>query len=213
MGEDWLEDTRRSYDTVAESYAALFSDGLRRHPQVRGALALFAEHVAEVGGPVADVGCGTGLLTAHLAGLGLEAFGVDLSPGMLAIARRDHPDLRFETGSMTELALPDESVGGVLAFYSLIHVPDDEVPVVLAHVFRVLRPGGVAMLGFHVGDEDRVKTEGYGGHPMRVHVHLRPVHRMATWLRDAGFVVRAELVLDPDDPVPGGVLLAHRPTG
>lgn len=207
----WLTDIRTSYDTVAESYAALFHDGLARHADARGALAWFAELLRGVGGPVLDAGCGTGLITGHLRELGVDAFGLDLSPGMIEIARRDHPDLKFEVGSMTELDLPDSSVGGVLAFYSVIHIPDEEIPAVLAGFHRIIRPGGIAMLGFHVGDEHRHRTQGYGGYPMNLYVHRRPVDRVAGWLRGAGFTVEAQILSQPDDPVPGGIIIARRP--
>jgi 2-polyprenyl-3-methyl-5-hydroxy-6-metoxy-1,4-benzoquinol methylase len=78
---DWLTDTKTSYDTVAASYAEMFHDGLSQHPYVRGALALFAELLRDVDGPVLDVGCGIGLLTGPLRDLGLQVFGMDLSPG------------------------------------------------------------------------------------------------------------------------------------
>ncbi|GEL98243.1 class I SAM-dependent DNA methyltransferase [Cellulomonas terrae] len=204
----WLADARASYDTVAESYARAVT--LDAFPVVRGVLALFAERARAAGGPVVDVGCGPGHVTAYLRDLGLDAVGIDLSPEMIRLARRDHPGLRFEVGSMTDLDVPDGSAGGALAWYSTIHVPDDELPAVAAHLHRVLRPGGVAMLGFHVGDRSTLKTEGYGGHPMRVHVHRRPVERVAGWLRDAGFVIEAHLLIDPDAEVPGGVVLARR---
>lgn len=130
---------------------------------------------------------------------------------MIEVARRDHPGPRFEVGSMTDLDLDDASMAGVLAWYSLIHVPDGEVTTALAHLARVLRPGGVALLGFHVGDEHRLKTQGYGGHPMKVHVHLRAVDTMAAWLVGAGLVVEASIVRDPGEAVPQGRLLARRP--
>lgn len=209
---DWLVDTRVSYDTVAESYADGMRDVLAREPIVRGVLALFAELAGAVGGPVADVGCGPGHVTAHLRDRGLDVVGIDLSPAMIEIARREHPGLTFAVGSMTDLPLTECSFGGVLAFYSVIHVPDEDVPAVLTHFHRVLRPGGVALLGFHVGERYRLKTEGYGGHPMKVNLHWRPVERMATWLCDAGLAVEAEIVLSPEAKVPGGVLLARRPT-
>jgi SAM-dependent methyltransferase len=78
-------------------------------------------------GSVADVGCGPGRITAYLRELGVDAFGIDLSPAMIGVARRDHPGLRFEVGSMTDLDLADASVAGLVAWYSLIHVPDDEI--------------------------------------------------------------------------------------
>ncbi|OAP20266.1 Malonyl-[acyl-carrier protein] O-methyltransferase [Amycolatopsis sp. M39] len=160
----WLTDTRTSYDTVAVSYADRLRDSIARSPSLRMTLGLFASLVRETG-PVADVGCGTGHVTAHLNGLGLDAFGLDLSPGMIEVARRDHPGSRFAVGSMTALPLPDASVAGLLSWWSLIHVPDDEAPAALAQFHRVLRPGAPVAIGFHVGDVARVKTRGYGGHP------------------------------------------------
>ena len=132
---------------------------------------------------------------------------------MVRLARRDHPGVRFEVGSMTGLDLPDGSVGAVLAWYSIVHVPDEVLPAVAAELHRVLRPGGVAMLGFHVGDQRNHKTEGYGGHPMRLDVYRRPVEPVAGRLRDAGFVIEAHVLLDPDAVVPGGVVLARREPG
>jgi SAM-dependent methyltransferase len=210
--DGWLADTRTSYDTVAGSYADLLRDVLPGLPYLRAALGLFAELVrTDGGGPVADVGCGPGHITAHLHGLGVDAFGIDLSPAMIDVARRDHPGLRFEVGSMTELALADASVAGLLAWWSLIHIPDDAVPAVLGHFHRVLRPGGRLMVGFHVGDTSRLKTEGYGGHPMKVYVHLRRPGQVADLLRAAGFTVEAEWLLDSDDRPPGAILFARKP--
>ncbi|WP_327001938.1 class I SAM-dependent methyltransferase [Dactylosporangium sp. NBC_01737] len=208
--DDWLADTRTSYDTVAESYADFVRDSLTGLPYLRAGLALFADLVGG-DGPVADVGCGPGQVTAHLRGLGVDAFGIDLSPAMIDIARREHPGIRFEVGSMTDLDLPDASAAGLLAFWSLIHVPDGDIPAVFDGFRRVLRPGAPLLVGFHVGDVSRLKTQGYGGHPMRVHVHRRRPERVAAWLRDAGLTVEAQLLLDPDDEVPGAIVFARRP--
>ncbi|MET9229464.1 class I SAM-dependent methyltransferase [Lentzea sp. NPDC003310] len=197
---DWLTDTRDSYDTVATSYADLTRGLLDDLPHLRAALRLFAE---EVRGPVADVGCGPGDTTALLHGYGVDAFGMDLSPGMIDLARSSHPGLRFEVGSMTD-PLPG-GLGGILCWWSLIHVPDELVPVVFGHFRAALAPDGLLQLGFHVGDRTNLKTSGYGGHPMRVNVHLRPPERVAGWLRDAGFTVEARWLLGDD----GAVLFAR----
>jgi len=213
--EGWLADTRTSYDTVAVSYADFVRDALLDQPYVLSALALFADSVRAVGGgSVADVGCGPGDITARLHELGVDAFGIDLSAGMIDVARRAHPGLRFDVGSMTDLDLPAESVAGLLAWWSLIHIPDKEVPTVLGHFFRVLRPGGPLLLGFHVGDQTRLKTAGYGGHPMKVYVHRRQPEQVAAWLRDAGFDIEAALTIEPDrnvpGDIPGAILFARR---
>ncbi|MFC1406327.1 MULTISPECIES: class I SAM-dependent methyltransferase [Streptacidiphilus] len=209
--EGWLADTRKSYDTVADSYADQVRDLLDQTPYERAALALFADLVrATGGGPVADLGCGPGRIAAHLRELGLDTLGIDLSPAMIAVARRDHPDLRFEVGSMTDLDLADASMAGLVAWYSLIHIPDDEISSVLTHFRRVLRPGGPLLLGFHVGDESQLKTQGYGGHPMKVHVHRRRPDRVAAWLNDAGFTVEAQTTLTSAESTLGGILFARR---
>jgi SAM-dependent methyltransferase len=210
MEPDWLVDTRTSYDTVAADYTDLLRGAVPADPYLWAALSLFAQQVrAAGGGPVADVGCGPGHVTADLRGLGVDAFGVDLSPAMITQARREHPGVRFDVGSMTELALPDDSVTGLLAWWSLIHVPEDTIPLVLKHFRHALRPGGRLLVGFHVGDTVRLKTEGYGGHLMRIHIHRRTPDRMADLLRAAGFTIDAHLILNPDAPVPGALLFAN----
>ncbi|MFF3949965.1 class I SAM-dependent DNA methyltransferase [Streptomyces sp. NPDC001902] len=209
--DDWLADTRTSYDTVAEDYADQVRGLLDETPYERAVLALFADMVrSSGGGPVADVGCGPGRITAHLNGLGADAFGIDLSPAMIQVARREHPGVRFGVGSMTDLDLPDGSVAGLVAWYSLIHVPDDAVGAVLTHFRRALRPGGPLLLAFHAGEGTRLKTQGYGGHPMKVRVHLRRPDRMAAWLGDAGFTVEAQMTLASAESRLGGILFARR---
>ncbi|MGW5719360.1 class I SAM-dependent methyltransferase [Amycolatopsis sp. NPDC003865] len=202
----WLADTRTSYDTVASSYAEFVSDALEKHAHMRAALTLFA---AEVDGPAVDIGCGPGQFTAYLASLGVDASGIDLSPAMIDVARRQYPHLRFDVGSMTDLALPDASMAGVLAFWSLIHIPDESVPVALAHFRRVLRPDGLLVIGYHVGVGTRLKTQGYGGHPMRVNVHLRQPWWLAKRVRAAGFTIEAEWALDPGNEVSQAILFAR----
>jgi SAM-dependent methyltransferase len=209
--EGWLSDTRTSYDTVAASYANQVRNLMAEAPYERAILALFADFVhAAGGGPVADVGCGSGRVTAHLHELGVDAFGIDLSPGMIEVARRDHPGLKFEVGSMTDLDLADGSACGLVAWYSLIHIPDEQVGSVFAHFRRVLRPGGPLLLSFHVGDESRLKTQGYGGHPMNVYVHRRQPAQVAAWLRETGFTVEAEMTLTSVESSLGGIVLGRR---
>jgi SAM-dependent methyltransferase len=210
MAGAWLSDTRASYDTDAPGYAEKVRGLLDGQPYLRASLALFAELVHGAGGgPVADVGCGPGYVTGYLHDAGVDVFGIDLSPEMVAIARRDYPGLRFEVGTMTDLDLADESVVGLVAFWSVIHVPDHAVPGVFRQFRRVLRPQGLVLVGFHVGDETRHTSEGYTGRPISVDSHHRPPSRIAGWLRDAGFSIEAELVMRPDEDVPGAVIFAR----
>lgn len=210
MAEAWLSETRSSYDVDASGYAGEVRGLLERNPYLRASLALFADLVNESGGGlVADVGCGPGYVTSHLHDAGLDVLGIDLSPEMIAIARRDYPHLPFAVGTMTDLDLADDSVAGIVAFWSVIHVPDRAVPGVFEEFRRVLRPQGVLLVGFHVGDETRHTSEGYAGGSINVDSHHRRPSAVAGWLRDAGFTIGAELILRPDDDVPGAVIIAR----
>ncbi len=213
MADSGLVDTRNSYDADADGYAEKVQGLLESRPYLRASLAIFADLVREAGGgAVADIGCGPGYVTRHLCDLGVDAFGIDLSPAMVELARRDHPDIRFEVGTMTDLDLADGSLTGVLAFWSVIHVPDHSVPGVFAEFRRVLRPAAPLLVGFHVGDEVDHTTEGYSGGAINVDSYRRPPAKVARWLRETGFTIEAQLLMDPDEEVPGANLFARSPS-
>ena len=186
---DFLRDTRASYDAIAVSYAERFAGAEAAKPLDRAVLDAFAEYVRNAGDlPVADIGCGPGRVTAYLSGRGLTAFGIDLSPGMIEVARGSHPGVRFEVGSMLALDLPDDSLGGVLAWYSTIHVPDEQLPRALAEFRRVLVPGGHLLLAFQAGDEPLLLTEAMG-HAISLVFRRRQPERVAELLGRAGLPV------------------------
>ncbi|MBQ1063279.1 class I SAM-dependent methyltransferase [Micromonospora sp. D75] len=190
----WLVETRAAYDTVAEDYARLLPDVVEP-PLDRALLAAYAETVGP-GRPVLEVGCGTGRVTAHLHRLGLDIGGVDLSPGMVAVARRAYPELRFEVGSLTELTVPDASLAGLVSWYSIIHLPPELLPGVFAGFHRALAPGGHLLLAVKAGDRC-VRLERAYGHDVAYDVHWLPPERLAAQLATAGFTVSATLVRAP----------------
>ncbi|RZF05209.1 class I SAM-dependent methyltransferase [Streptomyces sp. SCA2-2] len=195
-----LTAVRASYDTVASAYADLVSDPAALDPLSRATLTAFAEIVRDSGlGPVADLGCGPGHLTARLASLGVAASGVDVSPAMVELARATHPGLRFSVGTMTALEIGDATLGGVLAHYSTHHTPPELLPTVFAEFHRTLAPGGHLLLAGHVGaGTHRRPTHAYGGHPVSYTSHRLPPDRLAALLRGAGFTVTAQLTQEPD---------------
>ncbi|MGI5456934.1 class I SAM-dependent methyltransferase [Streptomyces sp. CA-249302] len=207
---DFLTDTRVFYDAIAEDYAALFLDPLAESPLDRAVLVGFAELVGE-GGKVADLGCGPGRVTRYLASLGLDVFGLDLSESMLAIARREHPELRFEQGSMLELDLPDGALAGVVSWYSSIHTPVDELPALFAEFRRVLVPGGHLLLAFQVGDVPNRHEQPFG-HPVTLDFLRRQPEQMAELLRAAGFAPVSRTVREPrgTEPTPQAALIVRR---
>ncbi|MEV6942428.1 methyltransferase domain-containing protein [Streptomyces sp. NPDC051172] len=196
----YLTAVRESYDTVAADYLKQVKRPAELDPLSRSLLTAFAEAVREDGGgPVADLGCGPGLVTAHLAGLGLSAFGVDLSPRMIELARQNHPGLTFTVGSMTALDIEDGSVAGILAYYSTHHTPPDLLPLVYGEFQRTLRPGGLLMLAGHVGAGECVRrAQAYGGHPVSYESHRLPPEQLVELLERAGLVVTARVVQEPE---------------
>lgn len=199
---DFLDATRAAYDAIAQPYSEAFPvDGLAGQPLDTALVTGFAELVKANGpAPVADIGSGPGHVTARLHALGVPVFGVDISPGMVALARRAHPELRFHVGSMTSLDLPDETLGGIMALYSIIHVPDEQLPTVFAEFRRVLVPGGHVLLCFQSGDvDDRMHLSERFGQEISLDCHWRTPETVAGHLVQAGLEVRARVLREPDD--------------
>ena len=186
--------TRAAYDGVVELYASMFADGLESQPFARNMIGTFAELVRGSGNPrAADVGCGPGHLTAMLHDLGLDAFGLDLSPAMVDHARRAHPALRFKEGRMEALPVEDGALGGVLAHYSMIHTPPGELPALLAEQARALAPGGLILASFFgTGTPEPVCFD----HRVAP-AYSWPVDRFAGLMAGAGLAEFARLVHDP----------------
>lgn len=190
-----LRATREAYDAVASVYAQRFHDTLRERPLERALLAAFAEVVRTGGGQVADLGCGPGRITAHLHEWGVDAFGVDASPAMIALARETHPGPRFDVGSMAALDIADAALGGVLSRFSVIHTPPAELPAVVAEFRRVLAPGGYLLVSFQATDDPSVATQAYD-HTVATAYRWSPDH-FAAMLREHGLAEVARMVCEP----------------
>ncbi|MCY7395718.1 MAG: DUF480 domain-containing protein [Nocardioides sp.] len=149
------ERVRASYDTIAPAYAEHLVDELADLPFETW---LLDRVVALAGGaPVVEVGCGPGHVTAHLAARGAAATGIDLSPGMVAEARRRFPAGHYEVGDLRRLMRPVDADGwgAVLGWYSLIHLAAAEVPAALEALLRPLRTDGWLVLALHAGAQVR----------------------------------------------------------
>jgi SAM-dependent methyltransferase len=148
------DNVRRSYDAVAERYLANIGGELAGKPLDRALLASVVEQAPE-GAPITDLGCGPGHVAAWLAGRGAAAVGIDLSPAMIAIGRREYPKVDFREGDLLALPASDGEFGAAIAFYSVIHLEPAELGRAFGEIHRVLRPGGQFLVAFHTGTEVR----------------------------------------------------------
>lgn len=202
-----------SYDRVAEEYATRFFGELAHKPLDRALLDCFAEQVRELG-PVAELGCGPGQIARYLRERGVSILGIDLSAEMAALAQRLTPEIAFRQGTMLALDVEDGAWGGIVAFYSIIHLPPDDLPQALAEFHRALRPGGLVLLSFHVGDE-RVHTDEFLGQPVAIDFYFYQPETIEGHLLAAGFTIEARLERQPyvavEYPSRRGYLFARKP--
>ncbi len=182
------ERTRESYDAVAAEYALHLSDELSYKPLDRALLAMAVEAAGPR--PIADLGCGPGHVAAWLAERGAQVVGIDLSPGMVALASRDHPRAKFRVGDLRDLPASDGEFGAVVALYSLIHLVPAELPVAMGEMRRVVVPGGLLLASFHLGEEVRHVTD-WWGHGVDLDFRFLETAAVAGHLESAGMVVEA----------------------
>ncbi len=188
---------RLAYDTVAKSYAEHFPDVSAESPLELAMVDAFAEAVAnDGGGSVLDAGCGTGRMSRYLTGRSCEVQGIDLSPRMVAIARRDQPDVEFAVGSLTDLPFGDDEFAGVMLWYSAIHTPPEGQAYIFAEAARVLRPGGHLLIAFQSGEGTRDVSAAYRrvGHDVVLERYLFTPDVVASHLADAGLTELTRMV-------------------
>jgi SAM-dependent methyltransferase len=185
----WNLDLAGTYDRVARPYGEQFFHELDRKPFDRELLDRFAAR-GRGRGRVCDVGCGPGHVGRYLVERGVDAFGLDLSSGMVALARDLNPAMRFAQGDMRALPLADATLAGIVAFYSLIHLERSAAVGVLTELTRVLMPAGLLLLAFH-GGEGEVHADDWFGRGVSIDATLYQPTEMATYMKRAGLDVEA----------------------
>lgn len=214
---DHLISTRAVYDHSARWYAEQV--GTRIDPAFetahdRKVLDTYADDVlAGGGGPILDIGCGPGRATRHLADLGVEISGIDLSPEMVAIARTAHPELHFDVGTLSDLPADDRSSAGAVLWYSIIHTPPVDLPSAWAEIARVLRDGALVLIAFQAGASDVIeRPEAYGSSDTLT-LYRHSIDGVARTLEDAGFEITERHLRERElahETTPQGFLRARK---
>jgi SAM-dependent methyltransferase len=197
--QDSGNNTQAGYDAVAPEYAERFKDEMDDKPFDRDCLDRLAREVRDLG-PICDLGCGPGQIARYLHRRGVKTLGVDLSPNMIAEAQRLNPGIHFHQGNMLDLPDADNSWGGIAAFYCIIHIPREQIVDALREMKRVLRPAGLLLITFHIGQEVK-HVDVWWEKPVNLDfAHYLP-GEMEHWLNEAGFELVETLVREPNPEV------------
>jgi len=145
---------------------------------------------------VVDMGCGPGHVAGYLSRQSVRMVGIDLSPEMIRVASELQPGIEFRAGDMRALDLPDGSLAGVIAFYAIVHFQPEELGPVFREMRRVLAPGGLALLSFHVGEEV-VHLDDLFGAPVSLDFRFHVPDRVIEALESAGFTVMERIDRQP----------------
>jgi SAM-dependent methyltransferase len=213
MNDRVTRSVRESYDRLAEEYARRLFDELQHKPLDRALLNLFAVDVGDRG-EVCDMGCGPGQIARYLRDAGATVFGLDLSPGMVEQAQALNPDIPFREGNMMALDLGDGTLAGIAAFYAIVNIPKESLPVVFREMARVLQPGGLLLLAFHAGDEVLHEDELWGQTISMDFLFFQPLE-IRRLLESAGFAVEEVIEREPYPEVeyqsPRAYIFARKP--
>ena len=147
-------------------------------------------------GPACDLGCGPGHVARYLREHGVQVCGVDLSAELVERAHRLTPGIEFRQGDMMALDIPDGTWAGVAAFYSIIHIPRGDMARALSEFRRVLRPGGLLLLSFHIGD-DTIHLDDWWGHKVCVDFFFFRSAEIAGYLTSVGFEIEEIIEREP----------------
>jgi SAM-dependent methyltransferase len=187
--------TRTSYDRVADEYVRRIFEELQHKPLDRQLLDRFAASVRDVG-PACDMGCGPGHVAHYLHEHSVPVCGVDLSAEIVERARHLTPGVEFRQGDMMALDIPDETWAGIVAFYSIIHIPRADIVKALLELRRVLRPDGLLLLTFHIGD-DTIHLDDWWDQAVCVDFFFFRSAEMAAYLTSAGFEIEEIIEREP----------------
>lgn len=183
-----------TYDKIADKYTQRYFDDLSDSSYIDKFLSYLPKKAK-----VLDIGCGPGTFINYTRKKGFDVEGVDLSEEMIKIAKQKNPEGNFKVMDMRKLNYDDASYDSLLAAYSLIHIPSEEIPSTLRGFNRVLRPNGTLMIIAQKGEPDRIVDE-----PLkkgeRVFINFFTLKRLSKFVTDAGFEIEYKKEAKPQDP-------------
>ncbi|MHA1910617.1 MAG: class I SAM-dependent methyltransferase [Candidatus Kariarchaeaceae archaeon] len=152
------------YDKMAEKYLA-FRNSEQDECEL---LPEFIEKVQALtsNGKVLDAGCGSGIPYTDKLSQYFDVIGIDISEKQISIAKRLVPKAKFFAKDMLNLDFPDEFFDGIISYYAIIHVPREEHFEILTNFNRMLKKGGLMLLGMSSLDDPGTSYDDFFGETM-----------------------------------------------
>lgn len=181
--------TREVYERTADRYVEAIGTTIStavESPADIAALRAFADRC--LAAPVLDAGCGPGRAGRAVAATGAAVIGLDLARTMVEVAAQGDDGLPAVQGSVTHLPFSSAAFGGVVAWYSVIHLAPQRLAGVWLDVARVLQPGAPVLVAFQAGDGREITRQDAHGSGQTLTSYHHDPGNIASGLATAGLV-------------------------
>ncbi len=185
------KDIPRVYDQIAEEY---------RHRITRPTdyINCFTAFLPD-GARILDAGCGIGTDAGYLSQSGYEVAAIDLSRGMLEIARTNHEAAVFYEQDLRYPDFKPHSFDGIIASFSLIHIPKGQIPGVLKKYHELLVNRGILFLAMQAGESRELYLKEPFKPDETTFLNVVSEEEILHQLHQAGFDVVERYERDPDE--------------
>lgn len=152
------ENVKRDYDLIAEQYSNEFGTGLKDKEIVDKFMELI-----NTNSNIIDLGGGPGQVTKYLIDNGYDAVCYDFSKEMMKNALRLYPNLPYILDDIININnhFSNNSVDGIVALYSLFHIPNEELKKLFNNIYSTLKENGIFCFSFQLGNGESLVDEPY----------------------------------------------------
>jgi ubiquinone/menaquinone biosynthesis C-methylase UbiE len=196
MNEKRQEERNKAYSKIASDYRKSNINELQKKPLDRKIYDLFYDKVVNTG-TVLEIGCGPGEISNYLWMKGLDIIGIDYSKEMIEEAKSFNGEINFEIGNVFELKYATGTVAGIVAPYLIVNFTIEEVKEALAEMNRVLRPKGILLVTFHIGDDEEKIFEDFFIAGNRITYNFFMTETIKRSLVETGFELHEIVVKEP----------------
>lgn len=176
--------TTKVYDEISTSYATKFDEP---SDNIDDFLKLIGK-----GGKILDAGCGPGVDVAYIASKGFDVIGIDLSEKMLEIAKRKNPRIYFQKADIRKLNFKPNTFNGIIASFSLIHIPKKDVNKTVDNFYKLLKSRGVIYIGIQEGKSQEIFLAEPLKPDEKIFLDIISAKEIKEILTKAGFIVLDE---------------------